>query len=48
MKADSLWIHATDQHPNAVAHRVAARRIATLLLHPRAPEPAEQESGEGS
>jgi hypothetical protein len=36
-----MWVHATDQHPNEVAHRLAAREIAayiqkeglTLTLH---------------
>jgi len=29
--AESLWVHPTDQHPNEVAHRLAAERIAEYL-----------------
>ena len=28
----SLWIHPTDQHPNEIAHRLAAERIARHLV----------------
>jgi hypothetical protein len=30
--AESLWVHPTDQHPNEIAHRLAAQRIAEYLL----------------
>lgn len=30
--AESLWVHPTDQHPNEIAHRLAAERIARCLL----------------
>jgi hypothetical protein len=29
--AETLWVHPTDQHPNEIAHRLAAERIAQLL-----------------
>ena len=29
--AESLWVHPTDQHPNEVAHRMAAEAIAERL-----------------
>jgi hypothetical protein len=29
--AESLWVHPTDQHPNEVAHRIAAEQLATRL-----------------
>ncbi len=31
-KSESLWVHPTDQHPNEIAHDLAARRIAEMLL----------------
>lgn len=32
-----LWVHPTDQHPNEIAHGLAARAIAAYLLaHPEA------------
>jgi hypothetical protein len=34
-KAESLWVHPTDQHPNEIAHRMAAERIASYLVEPR-------------
>lgn len=30
--AEDLWVHPTDQHPNEIAHRLAAARIARRLL----------------
>ncbi len=30
--AESLWVHPTDQHPNEIAHKLAAERIAEQLL----------------
>jgi lysophospholipase L1-like esterase len=30
--AESLWVHPTDHHPNAAAHRVAADAIAAFLV----------------
>jgi hypothetical protein len=36
--AETLWVHPTDQHPNEVAQRLAAERIAEYLRSgPRAP-----------
>ena len=32
--AESLWVHPTDRHPNEIAHRLAAKRIASYLLTP--------------
>lgn len=32
MSAESLWVHPTDHHPNAKAHRIAAERIAKAIL----------------
>ena len=29
--ADTLWVHATDHHPNAYAHKIAAHAIANFL-----------------
>lgn len=35
-RAESLWIHPTDQHPNEIAHKLAAERIARQLsISPR-------------
>jgi lysophospholipase L1-like esterase len=31
LDAPSLWVHPTDQHPNEIAHRLAAERIAEYL-----------------
>lgn len=31
-RAEDLWVHPTDQHPNEIAHRLAAERIAACLL----------------
>lgn len=31
--AASLWVHPTDQHPNEIAHRMAAEAIAEHLEH---------------
>ncbi len=31
--AESLWVHPTDHHPNELAHRLAAERLAAIL-HP--------------
>jgi lysophospholipase L1-like esterase len=31
LPADSLWVHPTDHHPNEIAHRIAAERIAAHL-----------------
>lgn len=33
--AETLWIHPTDQHPNDLAHGLAAERIAEHLTSPR-------------
>ena len=35
--AATLWVHATDHHPNAYAHKIAAHAIAGFLhdLHPK-------------
>lgn len=33
----SLWVHPTDQHPNEIAHRLAAERIAAWLTAPAQP-----------
>jgi hypothetical protein len=33
-KSEDLWVHPTDQHPNEVAHRMAAERIAKTLCTP--------------
>jgi hypothetical protein len=30
-RAESLWVHPTDQHPNEIAHAIAAERIAATL-----------------
>jgi hypothetical protein len=30
-KAESLWAHPTDYHPNEIAHRIAAEEIHTFL-----------------
>ncbi len=30
--AESLWVHPTDQHPNEIAHRLAAEALARHLL----------------
>ena len=30
-EADTLWVHATDHHPNAYAHKIAAHAIAGFL-----------------
>jgi len=30
--ASDLWVHPTDHHPNARAHALAARRIASVLM----------------
>ncbi len=38
MDAESLWVHPTDQHPNEIAHRIAAERIAKFISAP-APAP---------
>jgi len=32
--AESLWVHPTDRHPNEIAHRLAAERIADYLHTP--------------
>jgi len=32
LPAESLWVHPTDRHPNEIAHRLAAKRIADYLL----------------
>ncbi len=30
-----LWVHETDQHPNEIAHRVAADAVHSFLVtHP--------------
>jgi hypothetical protein len=29
--ATELWVHPTDQHPNEVAHRIAAKKLAEFL-----------------
>ncbi|MEX2207301.1 MAG: SGNH/GDSL hydrolase family protein [Myxococcota bacterium] len=29
--AESLWVHPTDQHPNEIAHRIAAEQLAARL-----------------
>ncbi len=34
-RAESLWVHPTDQHPNEIAHRRAAQAIAERLRQPR-------------
>jgi len=43
-RAEDLWVHPTDQHPNEIAHQLAARRIAEHLLSPpdagRSPGPS--------
>ncbi|MBN2563720.1 MAG: SGNH/GDSL hydrolase family protein [Phycisphaerae bacterium] len=31
---ESLWVHPTDQHPNEIAHDLAAERIAKYLASP--------------
>ncbi|MFQ5500803.1 MAG: SGNH/GDSL hydrolase family protein [Phycisphaerae bacterium] len=31
-RAESLWVHPTDQHPNEIAHRLAAERITRHLV----------------
>lgn len=36
--AESLWVHPTDQHPNEIAHTIAAEKIAEYLRKP-APAP---------
>lgn len=33
-RAESLWVHPTDQHPNEIAHRRAAQAIAQRLRQP--------------
>jgi len=38
-RAEDLWVHPTDQHPNEIAHRLAAERIARLLSEPPASPP---------
>ena len=30
-KAESLWVHFTDFHPNEIAHRIAAEGIHAFL-----------------
>lgn len=35
-RAEDLWVHPTDQHPNEIAHDLAARRIARVLAAPPA------------
>lgn len=30
-RAESLWVHPTDQHPNEIVHALAAERIASIL-----------------
>ena len=37
--AESLWAHPTDQHPNALAHDLAAKAIAKALSPPPASDP---------
>ncbi len=32
-RPESLWVHATDQHPNEIAHALAAERIAAVLTN---------------
>ncbi len=34
-KAESLWVHPTDYHPNEIAHRIAAKQIHVFLKHHR-------------
>jgi hypothetical protein len=29
--AESLWVHPLDQHPNDVAHRLAAQSLAPVV-----------------
>jgi hypothetical protein len=31
-RAATLWVHPLDKHPNEVAHRLVAERLADLLL----------------
>lgn len=31
LRSDTLWVHPTDQHPNEMAHRLAAKRLADYL-----------------
>ncbi len=33
-RAEDLWVHPTDQHPNEIAHGLAAERIAWFLAEP--------------
>lgn len=40
----SLWVHPTDQHPNELAHRLAAERIAAQLVSGGTPLPSSQAS----
>lgn len=35
-RAETLWVHPTDQHPNDLAHRLAAEQIAARLTAGRA------------
>lgn len=37
--ADSLWVHPTDQHPNEIAHRLAAEAIAHWIDEARLLQP---------
>jgi hypothetical protein len=34
-RAESLWVHAVDMHPNEVAHRLAAESLVRPVLAPR-------------
>lgn len=40
---ESLWVHPLDRHPNEVAHRIAAERIAEYLLQTNALTPSPTE-----
>ena len=35
-RGPELWVHPTDQHPNEIAHAIAARVIGEHILHQRA------------
>lgn len=54
-RAEDLWVHPTDQHPNEKAHRIAAESIASFLAGtpgflprvPAAPDRPSPASGPG-
>ena len=40
--SESLWVHPTDQHPNEIAHRLAAERLAEYVATPAHPKEGDR------